>query len=133
MPLNPIVEVEIFDVWGIDFMGPFPMSNQFNYILLGVDYVSKWIEAIPTKTNDNKVVIQFIRTNIIAKFGIPKAIINDRGTHFCNRSFEALMKKYGVNHKIATSYHPQISGQVESANKQIKLILKKVVNPTRTD
>ena len=61
MPLTPILVVEIFDVWGIDFMGPFPASFGFKYILVVVDYMSKWVEAIATRTNDNKVVTSFIQ------------------------------------------------------------------------
>ncbi|RVW37791.1 Retrovirus-related Pol polyprotein from transposon 17.6 [Vitis vinifera] len=107
MPLNPILIVDVFDVWGIDFMGPFPMSFGHSYILVGVDYVSK--------------------------FGVPKAIISDGGTHFCNKPFETLLAKYGVKHKVATPYHPQTSGQVELANREIKNILMKVVNVNRKD
>ncbi|KAL6310741.1 hypothetical protein AAG906_028215 [Vitis piasezkii] len=92
MPMNPILIVELFDVWGIDFMGPFPMSFGNSYILVGVDYVSKWVEAIPS-----------------------------------------LLSKYGVKHKVATPYHPQTSGQVELANREIKNILMKVVNSSRKD
>ena len=77
MPLNPILEIELFDVWGIDFMGPFPNSFENQYILVAVDYVSKWIEAIPSKTNDNKVVIKFLKENIFSRFGTPRAIISD--------------------------------------------------------
>ena len=116
MPLHPIQVVEIFDVWGIDFMGPFPNSFGNLYILLAVDYVSKWVEAMSCKTNDNKVVISFIKSNIFSRFGIPRAIISDRGTHFCNFSFESLMKKYSVTHRLATPYHLQTSGQVEVSN-----------------
>ena len=90
MPLNSILEIELFDVWGIDFMGPFPNSFGNQYILVAVDYVSKWVEAIPCKTNDNKVVIKFLKENIFSRFGTPRAIISDNGTLFCNRSFEAL-------------------------------------------
>ncbi|XP_042479737.1 uncharacterized protein LOC122060691, partial [Macadamia integrifolia] len=133
MPLNPILVVEIFDVWGIDFMGPFPNSFGNLYILLPVDYVSKWIEAIPCKSNDHKVVVQFLKENIFSRFGAPRAIISDRGTHFCNRPFEALMKRYGVTHKLSTPYHPQTSGQVEVSNRQIKQILEKTVNPNCKD
>ena len=61
-----------------------------------MDYVSKWVEAIPSKTNDSKVVIKFLKENIFSCFGIPRAIISDNGTHFCNRSFEALMRKYAI-------------------------------------
>ncbi|KAL6310865.1 hypothetical protein AAG906_027305 [Vitis piasezkii] len=64
MPMNPILIVELFDVWGIDFMGPFPMSFGNSYILVGVDYVSKWVEAIPCKQNDHRVVLKFLKENI---------------------------------------------------------------------
>nr|CAN70203.1 hypothetical protein VITISV_010325 [Vitis vinifera] len=99
MPMNPILIVELFDVWGIDFMGPFPMSFGNSYILVGVDYVSKWVEAIPCKQNDHRVVLKFLKENIFSRFGVPKAIINDGGAHFCNKPFEALLSKYGVKHK----------------------------------
>ena len=128
MPLNPILEVEIFDVWGIDFMGPFPNSFGNIYILLAVDYVSKWVEAVPCKTNDNKVVVRFLKENIFSRFGTPRTIISDNGTHFCNRSFEALMRKYSITHKLSTTYHPQTCRQVEVSNRQIKKILEKTVN-----
>ncbi|RVW58959.1 Retrovirus-related Pol polyprotein from transposon 17.6 [Vitis vinifera] len=122
MPMNPILIVELFDVWGIDFMGPFPMSFGNSYILVGVDYVSKWVEAIPCKQNDHRVVLKFLKENIFSRFGVPKAIISDGGAHFCNKPFEALLSKYGVKHKVATPYHPQTSGQVELANREIKNI-----------
>lgn len=133
MPQNPILIIEVFDCWGIDFMGPFPTSFGFLYILLAVDYVSKWVEAIPTRTNDAQVVVEFLREYILARFGMPRAIISDQGTHFCNRSFAALMKKYGIVHKVSTTYHPQTNGQAELANREIKGILEKTVNPTRKD
>ncbi|RVW12692.1 Retrovirus-related Pol polyprotein from transposon opus [Vitis vinifera] len=96
---EPILIVDLFDVWGIDFMGPFPMSFE----------------------------------NIFSRFGVPKAIISDEGTHFCNKPFETLLAKYGVKHKVATPYHPQTSGKVELANREIKNILMKVVNTSRRD
>ncbi|RVW81604.1 Gag-Pol polyprotein [Vitis vinifera] len=98
------------------------MSFGNSYILVGVDYVSKWVEAIPCKHNDHKVVLKFLKENIFSRFGVPKAIISDGGTHFCNRPFETLLAKYGVKHKVATPYHPQTSGQVELANREIKNI-----------
>nr|CAN61570.1 hypothetical protein VITISV_037260 [Vitis vinifera] len=127
MPMNPILIVDFFDVWGIDFMGPFPMSFGNSYILVGVDYVSKWVEAIPCKHNDHKVVLKFLKENIFSRFGVPKAIISDGGIHFCNKPFETLLAKYGVKHKVATPYHPQTFGQVELANKEIKNILMKTI------
>ena len=111
-------------------MGPFPSFFGNLYILLAVDYVSKWVKARTTSTNDSKVVCDFIKTNIFTRFGTMKAIINDGGSHLCNRSFVALLNKYSINHKIATPYHPQTSGQMEVSNRDIKSILEKIVNPT---
>ena len=133
MPLSGILEVEIFDVWGLDFMGPFPSSYGNKYILVGVDYVSKWVEAIASPTNDAKVVTKFLRKNIFSRFGTPKAIISDGGSHFYTHQFESLLKKYDVTHKVATLYHPQTSGQVEISNRAIKTILEKTVNASRND
>ncbi|CAN6695199.1 unnamed protein product [Malus baccata var. baccata] len=133
MPQSPIFNVEIFDVWGIDFMGPFPSSHGFVYILLAVDYVSKWVEARATRTNDSQVVADFVKTNIFARFGMPRVLISDGDSHFCNRTIEALLKKYGVTHKVATPYHPQTSGQAEVSNREIKQILEKTVGPNWKD
>ena len=94
-------------------MGPFPKSFNNEYILVAVDYVSKWVEAVALPTNDAKVVVKFLKHNILTRFGTPRTIISDGGTHFCNRQFDALLHKYGVTHKVATPYHPQTSGQVE--------------------
>ena len=133
MPLNNILEVELFDVWGIDFMGPFPPSYGNQYILVAVDYVSKWVEAMALQTNDSKVVVKFLHKSIFTRFGTPRAIISNEGTHFSSKQFENLLGKYGVKHKIATAYHPQTSGQAEVSNREIKSILEKVVNPNRKD
>ena len=125
IPLNLKLEIEIFDCWGIDFMGPFPPSFGFVYILVAVDYVSKWIEAMSCRNNDSKTVVKFLRENILSRFGIPQAIISDGGKHFCNKSFEPLMKKYGITHKIATPYHSQKNCQVEL--KLLPLIIPKKI------
>ena len=127
MPLQTILEVEIFDLWGIDFMGPFPSSEGKEYILVAVDYVSKWVEAIPTSTNNHRVVNKFIINNIFSRFGCPRAIISDRGSHFTNSHFRSLLKKYGVHHRVTTPYHPQENDQVEVSNREVKNILKKII------
>ena len=133
MPLNNIQEVEIFDVWGIDFMGPFPSSCNNRYILVVVDYVFKWVEAIASPTNDSRVVSKFFNKVIFPRFGTPRVIISDGGGHFIEKKFEVLLRRYGVTHKIATPYHPQTSGQVEVSNRQIKAILEKTVSRSRKD
>jgi transposase InsO family protein len=124
MPLTHILMCEIFDVWGIDFMEPFTSSFGSIYILLVVDYVSKWVEAKATKNNDVKTVINFVQTNIFVRFGTPRAIISDRGTHFCNKVVDALFKKYEVVHRTSNAYHPQTQGQAEISNREIKSILE---------
>ena len=89
--MHPILEVELFNLWGIDFMGPFPLSYNNLYILLAVDNVSKWVEAISTSTNDAKVVAQFLRSCIFSQFGTPRALITDNGTHFCNKMIDKVL------------------------------------------
>ncbi|GJY28708.1 reverse transcriptase domain-containing protein [Tanacetum coccineum] len=91
------------------FIGPFPSSKGNKYILVAVDYLSKWVEAKALPTNDARVVVKFLKS-LFARFGTPRAIISDRGTHFCNDQFSKVMLKYGVTHRLATAYHPQTSG-----------------------
>ncbi|GJS98097.1 reverse transcriptase domain-containing protein [Tanacetum coccineum] len=105
--------------WGIDFMGPFPSSRGNKYILIAIDYLSKWVEA--------KAFLK----SLFARFGTPRAIISDRGTHFCNDQFAKVMSKYGVTHRLATAYHPQTSGQVEVSNRGLKRILERTVGENR--
>ncbi|GJR59614.1 reverse transcriptase domain-containing protein [Tanacetum coccineum] len=112
MPQNSIQVCEIFDMWGIDFMGPFPSSRGNKYILVAVDYLSKWVEAKALPTNDARVVCKFLKS-LFSRFGAPRAIISDPRTHFCNDQFSKVMLKYGVTHRLSTMYHPQTSGQVE--------------------
>nr|GEY79584.1 reverse transcriptase domain-containing protein [Tanacetum cinerariifolium] len=124
MPHNFIQIYEIFDVWGIEFIGPFPSSKGNKYILVAVDYLSKWVEAMALPTNDARVVVKFLKS-LFSRFGTPKAIISDRGTHFCNDQFSRVMAKYGVTHRLSTTYHPQTSGQVEVTNRGLKRILER--------
>ncbi|GKC78805.1 reverse transcriptase domain-containing protein [Tanacetum coccineum] len=130
MPQNAIQVCEIFDVWGIDLMGPFPSSRGNKYILMAVDYLSKWVEAKALPTNDAQVVIKFLKS-LFARFGTPQAIISDRGTHFCNDQFAKVMLKYGVTHRLSTVYHLQTSGQVEVSNRGLKCILERTIGENR--
>ncbi|GKA46107.1 reverse transcriptase domain-containing protein [Tanacetum coccineum] len=130
MPQIAIQVCEIFDVWGIDFMGPFQSSRGNKYILVAVDYLSKWVEAKALPTNDARVVVKFLKS-LFARFGTPRAIISDRGTHFYNDQFAKVMLKYGVTHRISTTYHPQTSGQVEVSNRGLKRILERTIGENR--
>ena len=120
--------VQIFYVWGIDFIGLFPSSFGNIYILLAVDYVSKWVEATTCPINDAITVVGFIQMNILSIFGAPRTIISDEGSHFLNKVFAKLMSRYGIKHLMGLAYHPQSNGQVEISNREIKKILEKTVN-----
>ena len=116
IPLQNIMEVEVFYCWGTDFMVPFPSSVGNEYILVAVDYVSKWVEAMATSRNDAKTVVKFIKKNIFARFGVPRILISDGGSHFCNTQLQKALGEYHVSHRVASPYHPQTNGQVEVAN-----------------
>ncbi|XP_015945300.1 uncharacterized protein LOC107470407 [Arachis duranensis] len=98
-----------------------------------MDYGSKWAEVIAAPTNDNKVVMNFLRRNIFSRFGVSIAFISDRASHFYNRPLEAILLRYEVKHKVATPYHPQISRQTEVSNRELKQILEKSVGALRKD
>ncbi|GKB40540.1 reverse transcriptase domain-containing protein [Tanacetum coccineum] len=107
-------------------MGPFPSSRWNKYILVSVDYLSKWVKAKALPTNDARGVVKILKS-FIARFGTPCSIISDRGTHLCNYQFAKVMLKYGVNHRLSTAYHPQTSGHVEVSNHGLKCILERTV------
>ena len=110
IPLQGILVVQLFNVLGIDFMGPFPASFGNIYILLAVDYVSKWVEAAACPKNDANTVVGFLQRNILSRFGTP--IISDGRSHFANKVFDKLMGRYGIKHIMILAYHPQKNGQV---------------------
>nr|GFC19991.1 reverse transcriptase domain-containing protein [Tanacetum cinerariifolium] len=130
MPQNSIQIYEIFNVWGIDFMGPFQSSRGNKYILVAVDYFSKWVEAKALPINVDRVVCKFLKS-LFARFGTPRAIISDGGTHLCNDEFVKVVRKYEVTHRLCTAYHPQTSGQVEVSNRGLKRILERTIDQNR--
>jgi len=101
MPLNNILKVEVFYVWGIDFIGPFSSSFSNQFILIIVDYVSKWVEFVDLPNNDAIVVVKILKS-IFTRFGTPRKIICDGGKHFYNQQFKTLLLKYGVKYRVAT-------------------------------
>ena len=106
MPLTNNLQVELFDVWGIDFMGPFPKSYDSEYILVAVDYVSKWVEAIPYRVADAKHAKKMLVETIFPCFGVPRMVISDRGPHFIDKTFRHYLTDLGIQHSIATPYYP---------------------------
>ena len=113
--------------------GPFTVSNGYTHILVAVVYVTKWVEAIPTAHADAATSVKMIKEIILPRFGVPRFLITDGGTHFMNGTFRKILYKYGVTHRVASPYHPQTSGQVELSNREIKNILQKTVNKSRKD
>jgi transposase-like protein len=107
-------------------MGPFSSSYNNKYIPVAVDYVSKWVETIASLTADSAVVRRFFKKIIFSRFGVPRVVINDGGSHFINRQFDNLLNKYGVKYKVTTPYHPQTNDQVEVSNREIEIILQKL-------
>ena len=128
MPMRCILVVHLFDVWGIDFVGPFPSSFGNLYILLDVDYVSKWVEATACPKNDANTVVGFLKRNILSRFGAPITIISDGGGHFENKVSEKLMSSYGIKHIMSLAYHLQTNMQAEISNREIKKILEKTMS-----
>nr|XP_009765925.1 PREDICTED: uncharacterized protein LOC104217386 [Nicotiana sylvestris] len=132
MPMNPIQEVEVFDVREIDFMGSFVSSFGNKYILVAVDYISKWVEAAALPTNDARVVVGFLKKNIFTRFGTPRAIISDGGNHFCNQTFEKLLVKYDLNLDIEAKGTTRITElhELESSDTWL-LRAQGAMNPSR--
>ena len=114
-------------------MGLFPISNGKKYILVAVDYVTKWVEAAATITNDARVVIKFMKSNMFSRFGVRRALTTDGGSHFVNQYMQKLLTSYGVWQKVSLLYHPQCNGQAELANRELKLILSKTVGRSRKE
>lgn len=97
-------------------MGQFPISHHHHFILVAVDYVSKWVEALPSVNVDSKTVIKLFKDIIFQQFGVPICVISDGGKNFIEQKLENLLLRYGVTHKVAMPYHPQTSGQVKVFN-----------------
>ena len=106
MPRTYNLQVELFDVWVINYMGPFPKSHNCEYILVAVDYVSKWVEALPCRAADAKHARKMFHEIIFPRFGTPRMVISDGGSHFIDTAFQNFLKELGTEHNIATPYRP---------------------------
>ena len=131
---NPILPLEAFEKWGLNFVGPIkpaahPSGNK--YILVATDYCTKWVEAKALRDNTAASVAKFLYENIMVRFGCPIKLVSDQGTHFLNEVIHILTHRHMIIHKKLTIYYPQANGQAESTNKILQRILKKVVEDHR--
>ena len=136
MPLTPILALPPFEKWGIDFVGPIkPPSRhgRYQYILVATDYVTKWAEAEATRKDDKHVVAKFLREKILSRYGCPKELVSDRGTHFVNDVIKELTEKYKIKHRLTSPYHPRANGQTEKTNGILCKIITKTVQNAMTD
>jgi len=108
-------------------MGPFENSHGYEYILVAMDYVSKWVEALPCKRASIEESTWMIKNVIYPRYGVPRVIITDGGSHFIGNNFTKSLSNLGIEHRVSTAYHPQTNGQAETSNKQLKGILQKTV------
>ena len=129
LPLHlNVITVGPFMKWGVDFMTCNPHSAEGHaYIIVAVDYFTKWAEAMPTLAADGKTAAQFIFNHIIARFGVPQAIVTDHGTHFQDYMMAELTSRLGLRHDSSTPYYPQANGQVEAVNKVLVTMLQRTV------
>ena len=108
MPLNYNLQVELFDVWGIDYMGPFVRSQGYEYILDAVDYVSKWVEAMPCRAADAKHARKMFHEIIFLRFGTPQMVISDGGSHFIDSAFRNFLKELGTISRLRITLRPAV-------------------------
>ncbi|XP_015159653.1 uncharacterized protein K02A2.6-like [Solanum tuberosum] len=123
----------LFAAWGMDVIGPIepPASNGHRFILVAIDYFTKWVEASIYKAVTKKVVADFVRDNIVCRFRIPKSIITDNAANLNSDLMKETCERFKITHQNSTVYHPQMNGVVEAANNNIKKLLRKIVDSHR--
>ncbi|XP_049344893.1 uncharacterized protein LOC125809274 [Solanum verrucosum] len=122
-----------FAAWGMDVIGPIepPPSNGHRFILVAIDYFTKWVEASTYKVVTKKVVADFVCNNIVCRFGIPESIITDNAANLNSDLMKETCERFKIAHRNSTVYRPQMNGAVEALNKNIKKILRKIVDSHR--
>jgi hypothetical protein len=130
----PVITVGPFTKWGIDYTTCNPLSARgHHYIIVAVDYFTKWVEAMPTFKDDGETVALFLFNQIRARFGIPRDIVTDHGSHFQSQMMNELTSKLGLQQEHLSPYYPQANGQVEAVNKSLKTILQQTINSTKSN
>eukprot|EP00253_Pinus_taeda_P011583 PITA_11583 len=134
VPLHRIITVGPFAKWGIDFITCNPHSaGGHAYIILAVDYFTKWAEAMPTFEADGKTTVIFVFNHIVARFGVPQVIITDHGHHFRNVMMTELVDHLGLRHDSSTPYYPQANGLVEAINKVLVIMIQRIIGIHRSN
>ncbi|XP_015170227.1 uncharacterized protein [Solanum tuberosum] len=131
--LNAMSSPWPFVAWGIDVIGLIESaaSNGHRFILVAIVYFTKWVEAASYKSVTKKVIVDFVRSNLICRFGVPKSIITDNGVNLNSHLMREICEQFKITHRNSTAYRPQMNGPVEAANKNIKKILRKMIDNHR--
>ena len=129
MSLHVSLSLIPIEKWGIDYVGEVhPNSSRgMAYIIVAIEYLTKWVEAKAVKTNTAAYAATFMYENIISRFGCPKILVSDRGTHFLNDLIEEMTHRFQINHSKTTTYHPQTNGQTKRVNGILVSILRTTV------
>lgn len=136
LPLNPQVTLQVFDQWEIDFVGPTqPPGKKMGarYIITATKYLTRWAEAQPMKDCSADTMVRFIFKFILSRFGCPKILMSEKGSHFLNETIATLTEEFHIYHQKSTPYHPQVNGTIEAFNKSLENTLKKVCNVNTND
>jgi len=131
--LTSLVSPWPFAWWGIDLLGPFPKATgQLKYLIVAIDYSTKWIETDPLAKITTKNVLRFFKRNILARFGVPTLVIFDNGTQFTDQSFQDYLRKIGIKQSFTSVEHPQANGLAEAANMVILRGIRRRLDTAKT-
>ena len=133
LPLKPVHTNGPFQQWGLDFLGEINphSSGHHKWILVAIDYFTKWIEAIPTKNANHQAIIKFLNENIFTRFGCPIKLVTDNATNFRVEELVDMCESMGIQLVHSTSYYPQGNGLAESSNKSLVRIIKKLLEDNK--
>jgi hypothetical protein len=130
----PFIVVGPFTKWGIYFTTCHPVSSKgHRYIIVAIEYFTKWVKAMKTFNNDGETTNLFIFNQIVARFGILKDIVTDHGSHFQNKMMSELKLNLGLRKEHSSPYYPQVNGQVEAVNKSLNTILQRTINSAKSN
>jgi len=133
-PLHPMVTISPFYKWGIYFMTCNPtLANGHGYIIMATNYFTNWVKDFPTLSNDSTTTALFVFNHIITRFGVPKTIVTDHGSHFCNNMMTKLASRLGFHHENSMPYYPQANGQVEATNHILKTMIHRMLGKQKTN